>query len=316
MRCIVYTASERRPDMVFNELYSAYYNAVAHILTKLLDGEQHEKELQKTVAEYAFAESTLNILPSLKSEKWQLMHADMTTPLDYRPTMPLTLLQKQWLRAIMQDPRIRLFDLRLEGLDSVDPLFTSAVYYVYDKYSDGDPFEDEAYIARFRTILNAIHQRTPLWIEMINRKGSCVRMRVMPQRLEYSEKDDKFRLITTGCRFGGTVNLGRMTACRPCHGEIAYEAPPREPTMRTVVLRVTDERNALERAMLHFAHFEKHAEKIDNMHYRLSVRYDADDETELVIRILSFGPFVHVEEPQAFAELIRERLRRQKKFTL
>ena len=302
--------------MIFNELYSAYYNAVAHILTGLLEGERREKELQKTVAEYAFAESALNILPSLKSGKWQLARADMTPILDHPPTMPLTLLQKQWLGAILQDPRIRLFDLHIEGLDGVEPLFTPADYYIYDKYSDGDPFEDEGYIARFRTILNAIHQRTPLWIEMINRKGNCVRMRVMPQRLEYSEKDDKFRLIATGGRFVGTVNLGRMTVCRPYQGEITHEVLPHEPVMKTVVLRVTDERNALERAMLHFAHFEKSAERIDTLHYRLSVKYDEDDETELVIRILSFGPFVRVEEPQEFVELIRERLRRQKEFIL
>ena len=64
--------------------------------------------------------------------------------------------------------------------------------------------------------------------------------------------------------------------------------------------------------MLHFAHFEKRAERIDDTRYRLHINYDRDDETEMVIRILSFGPFVKVEQPQKFVELIKDRLRKQR----
>ena len=63
--------------------------------------------------------------------------------------------------------------------------------------------------------------------------------------------------------------------------------------------------------MLHFSHFEKEAEHIEGRQYRIRIRYQKEDETELVIRVLSFGPFVRVTEPDSFAELIRERLRKQ-----
>ena len=89
--------------MIFSELYSAYYNTVAAIISGILDGEHSEKELQKIVTDYAFGESVLTIMPSLKSEKWQLMHSDMTTKLEHKPTIPLTLLQKRWLKAISLD---------------------------------------------------------------------------------------------------------------------------------------------------------------------------------------------------------------------
>ena len=39
---------------------------------------------------------------------------------------------------------------------------------------------------------------------------------------------------------------------------------------------------------------------------------DKDDETEMVIRILSFGPMIKVTAPQHFVELIKQRLIRQK----
>ena len=129
--------------MIFNELYSAYYNAVADIISAVIEGETDEKALNQIVCDNAFGESMLTVLPSLKSEKWQLVHADMTTPLQHKPTMPLTLTQKQWLKAISLDPRIRLFGISFDSLEDVEPLFTPADYCVYDKYGDGDPFEDD-----------------------------------------------------------------------------------------------------------------------------------------------------------------------------
>ena len=112
--------------MIFSELYSAYYNAIAFVISAILREERSEKELQSIVARHAFGESVLTILPSLKSEKWQIVHPDMTTALTHEPTMPLTLLQKQWLKAISLDPRIKLFGVEIPGLEDVEPLFTSA----------------------------------------------------------------------------------------------------------------------------------------------------------------------------------------------
>ena len=81
---------------------------------------------------------------------------------------------------------------------------------------------------------------------------------------------------------------------------------------RKLVLELTDERNALERVLMHFAHFEKQAERLDEKKYRVTVWYDPDDETELVIRVLSFGPMIRVIEPESFVNLIKDRLIRQK----
>ena len=63
--------------MIFNEIYSAYYNAVAKIISAIISGNADEKSLNKIVEENAFGESMFSILPSLKSEKWQLVNADL-----------------------------------------------------------------------------------------------------------------------------------------------------------------------------------------------------------------------------------------------
>ena len=298
--------------MIFSELYSAYYNAVAAIISGITDGEHSEKELQKIVAERAFGESLLTIMPFLKNEKWQLVHPDMTTSLEHKPTMPLTTLQKRWLKAISLDPRVKLFDVEFPDLEDVEPLFTSADYHVYDKYGDGDPFEDEEYIRQFRVILEAIRNGTQIKFEMVNRSGERMFIRCRPLRLEYSEKDDKFRVITAGWHTVATVNLCKITACHHYTGDLESFGYERCSPSETVTLRVTDERNALERVMLHFAHFEKNAERLDGNTYLLRIKYSKDDETEMVIRVLSFGPMVEVVEPQKFRTLIIQRLKRQK----
>ena len=297
--------------MIFSELYSAYYNTVAAILSGILDGEHSEKELQKIVTDRAFGESTLTILPSLKSEKWQLVHSDMTTKLEHKPTIPLTMLQKRWLKAISLDPRVKLFGVEFPDLADVEPLFTSADYYIYDQYNDGDPFEDEQYIKNFRIILEAIRKGTQIKFEMINRKGNMMFVRCRPLRLEYSEKDDKFRVVTAGWRAVSVVNLAKI---RSCAHDIGYwRVSGREKTVAhdTITVKIRDERNAMERFMLHFAHFEKQAEKLDKMHYLVKIKYAHDDESEMVIRILSFGPMIEVLEPEPFRKSVIEKLEKQ-----
>jgi predicted DNA-binding transcriptional regulator YafY len=83
------------------------------------------------------------------------------------------------------------------------------------------------------------------------------------------------------------------------------------PKTDTVTLEIIDERNALERVMLHFAHFEKQAECVEKRKYRLNITYNKDDEPEMVIRILSFGPLVKVLAPDNFVNLIKEKLKKQ-----
>ena len=297
--------------MIFSELYSAYYNAVASIISCIIDGEHSERELQKIVSDRAFGESILTIMPSLKGEKWQLVHSDMTTPLEHKPTMPLTLLQKQWLKAISLDPRMKLFDVKFPNLDDVEPLFTLDDYFVYDKYNDGDPFDDEEYIKQFKIILDAIKKGSQIKFEMVNRKGDTMFVRCRPVRLEYSEKDDKFRLITAGWRAVSTVNLAKIKSCAHYLGQREVIGDEKAVIYDTITVKIRDERNALERFMLHFAHFEKQAEKLDKKNYIVKIKYAHDDEPELVIRILSFGPMVEVLYPDSFKKLIIEKLKKQ-----
>ena len=182
--------------MIFHEIYSVYYQTVAKILEVALDHPLKKDEICKIIEKYAFSESVLSIEPALREQKWQLIRSDGTTVLKNHPSMPLTTIQKRWLKSICQDPRIHLFQDDLKEIDfpEIEPLFTLDDFYIFDQYQDGDDYTDKVYIRNFRMILDAIKNQYPLEITTYNHKGQKVSMKILPKYLEYSEKDDKFRV--------------------------------------------------------------------------------------------------------------------------
>ena len=306
--------------MLFSEIYSAYYNTVASIISCSQQGKLDSDLLFKIVKESAFPESFMTIGSALETGKWPLIKKDYSTNIQNIPTMPLSVLQKRWLKALCNDKRIRLFvsDEVLERLKNqlqdVEALFNENDYYLYDKYSDGDPYDDPDYIKNFRTVLEAIHQKKTISVEYTGRFGQQKRFNCAPYKIEYSEKDDKFRLISKVKNRHSILNIARINSCELTENskvdDISEEDLP-DNRRTSVTLEIYDERKAMERVMLAFAHFEKSAVQISDEVYRLTLNYDSFDETELVVRVLSFGPMVKVIEPQSFVKLIQERIESQ-----
>ena len=306
--------------MLFSEIYSAYYNTVASIISCSQQGKLDSDLLFKIVKESAFPESFMTIGSALETGKWPLIKKDYSTNIQNIPTMPLSVLQKRWLKALCNDKRIRLFvsDEVLERLKNqiqdVEALFNENDYYLYDKYSDGDPYDDSEYIKNFRTVLEAIHQKKTISVEYTGRFGQQKRFICAPCKIEYSEKDDKFRIISKVKNRHSILNVARINSCELSENsqvdEISEEDLP-DNRRTSVTLEIYNERKAMERVMLAFAHFEKSAVQISDDVYKLTLNYDSFDETELVVRVLSFGPMVKVLEPEEFRNLIQERIFKQ-----
>ena len=303
--------------MIFNELYGTYFQTVAKILEKSIEKSISRREIQDIIREQAFGESYIQIEEALTGGKWPLLLPDGTTVIENKPQRPLTTLQKRWLKTISQDPRMRLFGEELQGLDDVEPLFCADDIVIFDQYADGDPYEDEKYIENFRMILDAIKNQFTLKVTIKSRKGSCVNIIFIPQYLEYSEKDDKIRVIGIGNGRGDTINLGRILTCEKYESDLIMSSSLKKRNKkRNVELLVRNERNALDRVLLHFAHLKKQVEKTNEETYSLQIEYDKEDETEILIRILSFGPMVKVIGPESFIELIKKRLQEQMLYNL
>lgn len=324
--------------MLFHEIYGSYFRTVSLILKEACAGGISEKRMMDIVSENAFAESTLTIPEKLKSGEWPLLKPrtgkaagkslsgqKVYDPVLYSaPGRPLTLHEKQWLKAILKDPRIRLFCWReedMEGLrrlesllSEVQPLYDPDTFVYYDRNKNGDDYTDERYVRHFHEILKAIHEKRMLYVNYAGRNGRTRGWLHFPYGIEYSSRDDKFRVLCRSMKGTPyTINVSRIRNC-----EAKRYAAPEEmelPRIRKcrVDLELTDERNTLQRAMLHFSDLQKETEKIDELHYRIRLYYYRDDETEIVIRILSFGPTIRVLGPDKFIYLIRERIEKQER---
>ena len=298
--------------MLFSEVYGTYYNVLAELLQHAVRGELTREKMQAVIREKGFEESILTIPDALESGTWPLLNRDLTTPLEHAPTMPLTELQKRWLKTLLQDPRILLFDPPTDGLEDAEPLYDPDTFVYYDRYSDGDPFEDPAYRKRFRCILSAMRHKRWLRVRFEGHNGRQHYWKCIPYQLEYSSKDDKFRLITANHRESVSINLARIRECFLLEPYTEEEYDPKPMKKRILIMELTDERNALERVLLHFSHLEKETERLDGKRYKITLYYEKEDETEMLIRVLSFGPMLKVIYPDDFIKKLCRRLEKQK----
>ncbi len=306
--------------MLFHEIYGLYFQAVSAALAEATEGTLTAGRLEEIVRERAFGESVLRLPAALKT--WPLLDGTLRTPLRYKPAMPLSLLEKRWLKALLLDPRIALFDPPAKGLEDIEPLYRPEDFVFFDRYADGDPYQDFGYIERFRIICKALREHRRLLVRFQSRRGQRQAFRCIPLRLEYSAKDDKFRLLTLigkGPYQNGqprklrraTVNLARLESCALLEPYTPEDVQEPKERREILILLLKDERAAMSRALLHFSHFEKETVRLEDRLYQITLRYDHGDETELLIRVLSFGPMLRVLSPDSFAELVRERVERQ-----
>lgn len=279
--------------MLFNEVYSLYYKTITRLIQSSFN------DIHQIIKENAFKESFMMIEEAIQTNRWPLDN------IDHISSYPLTLLQKRWLKSISLDPRIQLFPYSWSFLEDIEPLFTLEDVHIFDQYSDGDPYNDPLYQKNFQTILKAIKNKCGLSITMISQRNKRINTTLSPQLLEYSEKDDKFRLIASD---GFVVNVSRIEECHLVDQIVSTVLKPK--IEKELVIEIKDERNTLERVLLHFAHFKRQTVKKENS-YLITLYYDEADETEIVIRLLSFGPMIKVIAPLEMKQLLRKRLKKQ-----
>lgn len=330
----------------------------------------------------------LSIIPKLEDGSWNLFKKDgdlYRSKISSAFTVPLSALEKSYLKALLLDPRIGLFldreqvEYLQNALAAVSPLWKPEQFYCFDRFSDGDPYADENYRSCFRTLLQAQKQNRYVDIDYTSPKGNRLHHHYVPARLEYSVKNDKFRLLALqpvsssfalrsrgknrnlahwktdaplmNCAVLQSTqensvdscpknNLSRADASTLRH---AQETPafkleilnvsrirsvsllekrlPAPADLNAIIrrtyykeplkLRIVNRRNALERAMLHFANYEKNTTKIDEDTYECLIYYNQGMETELLIEVMSFGPMLKVIGNDRFLNLLKNRLHRQ-----
>lgn len=313
---------------LFSERYSCYYQVMRHLLSS--QSAVSMQDIRARISGEGFEESMLSIIPKLESGTWNLFGKDGELYLSKLNSPPMVLisdLEKSYLKALLSDSRIGLF-LKREQLETlqnmlsdVTPLWKPEQFYYYDRFAGGDPYDDETYRGNFRILLLAQKNRQYVDIDYNAPNGNRVHHHYVPARLEYSVKNDKFRLLALKNTGNGKMrlellNIARMRSVQPMERTLSssidlnaliqgsyYKEPLR--------LKIVNEQNALERAMLHFANYEKNTSRIDENTYECLIYYNQNMETELLIEVMSFGPMLTVLGSDRFLALLKARLQRQ-----
>ena len=314
---------------IFSEIYGAYFRAACRALEKDVIS---ESEINSIISEEAFADSALflpkKLIPRKDGSDWHLLKENggkcFSSVLAHKPRHIITSMQKRWLKSQLSNPRFRLFfdTAELEKrLEAVEPLYNAKHFRYVDSFSDGDNFEDENYIKHFREILSAVKSGEVLMIEFVSGKKQYKKGRFLPLKIEYSRKNDKFRVYCTsvGDRHfsNGIINIGRITCIEHIGKFSRYEGTMTDyfnsqKCAESVTVEVSAERNGVERFMMEFASYEKRTE-LDTETGKCTVKlwYDRFDETELLIRLLSFGPVIEILGPDDFRQQAAERVKNQ-----
>ena len=202
---------------IFSEVYGTYYNIVADILGKAASDGLTLEQLKRIVYKDGYEESALELLPALTDERWLLLTKEIKTPLIHKPSMPLTLLQKKWLKALLLDERVRLFftddELANEekALEDVEPLYRPEQFVFFDRFVDGDDYKSVRYRENFLQILQAVKDHLAIDASYrTNKDNVIVWTNLVPITLEYSAKDDKFRLQGMVGHKQVTLNLAKI----------------------------------------------------------------------------------------------------------
>ncbi len=314
---------------LFSELYSCYYRVLRHLLCS--QNPLTIKEIYNRICQEGFEESLLSIIPKLEDGSWDLFRREgelYLSKLSPSFCIPLTNLEKSYLKALLADSRILLFldaeqaETLDRMLDSVQPLWHQEQFYYYDRFDDGDPYETETYRRHFRLLLKAQKNRQFVDIDYNSPKGNRVHHYYVPIRLEYSLKNDKFRLLALEQRSLNYNKLETLNIDRIASAQLTEHTLPSSIDINSIIqnsyyqepltLRILNKRNALERAMLHFANYEKNTTKIDENTYECLIYYNQSMETELLIEVLSFGPMLTVIGNERFLKSLKARLQKQK----
>lgn len=320
---------------LFSEVHGLYYQMISDILTQANSGSISKQQIQQIIGKQGFQETLYSLSPMLlesgKADSYNLLtdkDGAYESVLDHPPIQLMTDLEKMWLKAMLIDPRIHLFlsdvDYHhlIDTLDDVEPLYDPSEIITVGQAMDGDPFTDEKYQEHFHKILHGITCKKILRITYMNAKGTKSKSCYVPHRLEYSIKDDKFRLNAAQIDRGKLIYYSKINVARIVDvttiedgrypedvGTFIRSHKHQEP----IEIELTNQRQGFERCFIHLSNYERNTEYNEETgSCRVKIYYYDVDEPELIIMLLSYGPILKVLGPPSFKKKFVNRLMKQK----
>lgn len=320
---------------LFSEVYGKYYHIINEILNEAHKEPITMQYINKMLQEKGFRDTLLTLAPRIidneSEDSYNLLtksNESYQSILTSASPILLTTLEIRWLKSVLMDKRMSLFFgeeeliILKKQFSSIKELFTNESIHMIGQSNDGDPYEDTQYIKYFRKVLYAVNHKKCLNITYSNAEGKTKWASYAPYRLEYSAKDDKFRLNAVQINRGKLLYHSKINIARIMNVEIIEEAhypsnisefihAHKMPEPIEIVLN--NDRNGFERCFVHLSNYERNAEYDEETNTcKIKIYYYDFDEGELIIKLLSYGPILKVVGPEAFKKKIVERITKQK----
>lgn len=239
--------------------------------------------------------------------------------------IPLTAWELRWLCTILNDDKMNLFlssDTinKLLALipDSIKPINVSDIV-VFDRYHSKGHKPNAEF---FQALISALHKGVRLQIRYTDGKGRKYKGTYCPLHIEYSKRDDRFRLyvVDDASKRVRIMNIDGITGITPCYSTFSPEDYQKilsdflQNTSKQITVEFIDTKNIPDRLLNEFAPWRKRCELINpkTKLYRFTLYYHKYDEIDVLIRLMSYGPYIRIVDKNHFIyKELMERIEKQ-----
>lgn len=363
--------------LIFNEIFSIYYYIFADMLVNLMkDADKRteaelkqlvsftkDKVIQKysnRVGDATDAKLSREIIKMFLKNKFfikmqennEIMYSPiykMDGRLDlYKQVIPLSIMEKRWLKTIITDPKIYLFlsenevdhlrDFLAKDSSNPKPLSMNDIV-CYDRYhilrkkttENTTPDEKEVnenYRHIISTMLEGISCQVSLNITYRDNYSEIIEGEFDPVVIEYSKRNNSFQGYFMAHGQSGEsfmiFNIPQIIEVTVAGNKFSHSEAEKkydefiEKNTAMVEFEFFDERNLADRILTEFSPWKRECVK-DGNHYRVKLYYrrgigeDRGEELDIVIRLMSFGGYLKFKDMTkgSIGQLIKERVDKQ-----
>ncbi|MCM1298341.1 MAG: WYL domain-containing protein, partial [[Eubacterium] siraeum] len=240
---------------------------------------------------------------------------------------PLTGVEARWLLTVLNDPKADLF-LTAKEKEAVARCISAfgyssfkadAVKY-FDRYYKETDFKKERGL--LTAVIFAIKNHRVIEASYISKRGNKVVGSFKPLTVEYSKRDDVFRIFALSCGSGAvfTMILNGIQEMSVTDNVFDFKKAMSEldgffaQNKSEITVEFYDRRNLTDRILSEFSPWEKQClYNKESELYSLTVSYQKTDELEMVIRLMGYGNEIVIKDQNhPIALEIKRRLYRQR----
>lgn len=318
-------------SLLFNEIFGIAFEELGKTLTAISKRVQiSADEFDRLESEYAslFTSPIFKGQSSKKTESARINQADgfLMRFVDFKSAgitprfrftkatdsakemLPLTSIESQWLNNILNHPFAKCF-LTSGEIERLLIHFTDKKLFdinrtvLYDRFSDADCFyKNERFFEIARIIIDALREKRKIVLQYKSQYEKVSRHTCAPVNIEYSKRDNRFRLYAICKNTVRIFNLERIISAETTDASFDISSAKEAintyftENERELVVSFDETMNVPDRILTEFSCFKKKCIKWSDSSYRMTLCYNSFDKREILIRLLSYGSLVFIED--------------------